>query len=1165
MKPLILKFFGINCFASEQTIDFEKLTKNGVFGIFGPTASGKSTILDAMTFALFGEVERSQGNGDFITKSESKAGVDLTFLCGKKYRIVRTATISKSGKYHTDATLEEGGKTIAEGARDCNAAIFEITGLSMADFSKCVALPQGQFAAFLQARPAERTALVGNLFGLDQYGDKLTIRANIAKSNLENEIKLLNEQINLLGQNVEAEIEALKKQKQTTKEQIEKQTQLIAQLSAKKQEKEKQEKENEEYLKLTEQLSELNQQNDEIGLFEKKLKNHKMVCEYVPKIGSLIETNAKLQSVQKNFDEASKTYQLAKIDLDVAKRDQDQIDKRLETLKNTDDIVASLKSFLAEEKQMQEKVCENGQFEAEIEALKKKNDNIQANINNEQTNSLSVKNKLLSFEQEKAKIQNKILELNQNINILNIYAQNETYAKVLKTLNKHFDELQQQNTIKQNDISRRNKLVKKEQEKLDEVLRLLNTRDDLAELVQAHKNKLDNLTHAKTHLDWLDAENLVWDEKISALGKSKDFIEAQIQDILKNIEDLKKAVRKFEQDQKTLENERDNALLDRAENTVASETVVGSTCPICGNVVAHLFPEKNVGISNINHALAITKKQIEHLNNEIGSKNEQKARFDEQIQQIEEQIKNCVATKKRIENSKQKLLIKFVDIGENAQEQFDKLVETTKENLKVLESSCKKAEQIKRRMSEIAQNNSTDGFEIVKNNEIIETIQVYQEKIQKILAENEFELLTNPSKTLSEIQEAKTNFEAQLESTNSQIELLGKQQLETLTAIEKLKFELDKNNQQIAEKQALISKNCTEIEQTKAKALELSRGYSSVEDKISKMLSAKADIVSKNEENSKKLKARTDAFTKENTTYQVLNEQRILLVEQKDKLESELRLVFEDLSQSALNKLVAFKLDNASEIETKIISHKQQVDFVENRLKTIKNVCTLDDVDYEKELTEASEKSVGLLTSLGSIEHSIETKNQSLEKQKQLIETRTKKESDLKTATILANLLRGKELLAFVAEEYLQEITQTASEKIYGLLGGHYSLVYKNKEFFVADHLDNGKLRSTSTLSGGETFIVSLALALSIAENILRLSAKPVDFFFLDEGFGTLDQELRESIVQSLMKLKETGLSIGLITHMEELKSEIRSRLVISRVENTDGSVVSKIRYEEDI
>ena len=94
MRPLYLKIEGIKSVAEEQTIDFEKVAKNGIFGIFGKTGSGKSTILDSIVLALYGEIISNVDNSDFINNSKNKGRVELTFSIlvdgeSKKYLVER--------------------------------------------------------------------------------------------------------------------------------------------------------------------------------------------------------------------------------------------------------------------------------------------------------------------------------------------------------------------------------------------------------------------------------------------------------------------------------------------------------------------------------------------------------------------------------------------------------------------------------------------------------------------------------------------------------------------------------------------------------------------------------------------------------------------------------------------------------------------------------------------------------------------------------------------------------------------------------------------------------------------------------------------------------------------------------------------------------------------
>jgi exonuclease SbcC len=152
-------------------------------------------------------------------------------------------------------------------------------------------------------------------------------------------------------------------------------------------------------------------------------------------------------------------------------------------------------------------------------------------------------------------------------------------------------------------------------------------------------------------------------------------------------------------------------------------------------------------------------------------------------------------------------------------------------------------------------------------------------------------------------------------------------------------------------------------------------------------------------------------------------------------------------------------------------------------------------------------------------------------------------------------MLKSNKFLEFIASEYLQEICLAASKTLLSLTGGRYFLKYEEKEFKVGDNLDGGNLRAVKTLSGGETFLVSLSLALSLSAAICAKSLRPIEFFFLDERFGTLDGQLVETVMDVLGKLSKS-FAVGLISHVEELKHRIDNKIVVTGATESHGSTV---------
>ncbi|MFA3851483.1 SbcC/MukB-like Walker B domain-containing protein [Clostridioides difficile] len=136
-----------------------------------------------------------------------------------------------------------------------------------------------------------------------------------------------------------------------------------------------------------------------------------------------------------------------------------------------------------------------------------------------------------------------------------------------------------------------------------------------------------------------------------------------------------------------------------------------------------------------------------------------------------------------------------------------------------------------------------------------------------------------------------------------------------------------------------------------------------------------------------------------------------------------------------------------------------------------------------------------------------------------------------------------------------------ASKRLDGITKGRYALeIDSTLNFVMRDNFNGGERRSIDTLSGGETFLTSLSLALALSSQIQLKGSAPLEFFFLDEGFGSLDSELLEIVIESLERLHSNNLSVGIISHVEELKNRVPVKLLVSSSEAGIGSKV-KIEY----
>lgn len=159
---------------------------------------------------------------------------------------------------------------------------------------------------------------------------------------------------------------------------------------------------------------------------------------------------------------------------------------------------------------------------------------------------------------------------------------------------------------------------------------------------------------------------------------------------------------------------------------------------------------------------------------------------------------------------------------------------------------------------------------------------------------------------------------------------------------------------------------------------------------------------------------------------------------------------------------------------------------------------------------------------------------------------------------ILEALFRGKKFVDYVSTVYLREICDIANRRFRELTNNHFSLVLgSDNQFLVRDYLHDGQIRSVKTLSGGQTFQVSLCLALALAESLQNKSQSHQNFFFLDEGFGTLDGNALRMVLESLKSLRQEGRVVGVISHVESLQDEMDMYLHIQN-DAEKGSQIQK-------
>ncbi len=191
MRPVRLEMEGFMAFRERTVVDFAGVE---LFALTGPTGAGKSSVIDAMIFALYGTIPRFDDLrlvGAVVSQGRPEGRVRLDFeVGGQRWSAVRVVRV-RDGKATTkEARLERGGEVVAGNAKDLEVEVTALLGLSAAQFTTCVVLPQGQFARFLQAKPADRQDLLVRLLELGLY-DALRDAAGLRAGRLEGELAAL--------------------------------------------------------------------------------------------------------------------------------------------------------------------------------------------------------------------------------------------------------------------------------------------------------------------------------------------------------------------------------------------------------------------------------------------------------------------------------------------------------------------------------------------------------------------------------------------------------------------------------------------------------------------------------------------------------------------------------------------------------------------------------------------------------------------------------------------------------------------------------------------------------------------------------------------------------------------------------------------------------------
>lgn len=200
MRPTRLELEGFTAFREPTVVAFAEAE---LFAITGPTGAGKSSLIDALTFALYGSIPRYDDRrlvAPVISQGAVEAKVRLDFELGaQSYTAVRVVRATRAGATTKEARLErDDGALLAGDADSLSAQVERLLGLSFDHFTTCVVLPQGEFARLLHAKPRDRQGLLVRLLELGLY-ERVAAAARYRAGEAANRAELVDEQLSRLA------------------------------------------------------------------------------------------------------------------------------------------------------------------------------------------------------------------------------------------------------------------------------------------------------------------------------------------------------------------------------------------------------------------------------------------------------------------------------------------------------------------------------------------------------------------------------------------------------------------------------------------------------------------------------------------------------------------------------------------------------------------------------------------------------------------------------------------------------------------------------------------------------------------------------------------------------------------------------------------------------
>lgn len=1034
MKPTVLKISAFGPYADEVVLDFREMEDQGIFLITGNTGAGKSTVFEAMYYALYGDIiqeDKKQKNlrSDFTKDLNRITFVDFSFrIKDKNYRIYRQPAQlvpykQREGFKEQSALVElyeDEGKPALTNLIEVKDRISDIIGLTADQFKKIIMIPQGAFQDFLLAKTSEKRDILRHLFNTELYSkaqEIASVRAREIHASYQEEEKtfnILREQypsesiiFDEVG-GIARQLELLQKLFQDDMEKRNKDKKVLASLRQEIQETEG-------------ALKTIEKHNEGLTRWEAE----------EAKLKLLMEEKSAIETLEYLLGEAEK-----------AKNISFQEERMLE---RKEDIKHAYQQFRDHERVYTNLKIEAAEIETNLEQLDGQVEEYE-NI----ANSFASRERRLTYLQSLKEKEEAIKLLEEG------HAQKESDEKELRF-----------------SLEEKEKEIESLREKQEKDQLILEKREGLQEMFyKLDKERLAlGVIHELSHEQV--ADKIAYQEvcHLGSLAK----------------EDLEKAKLALEQGRQ--------AEKDRILGSMAQQLKEGEPCPLCGS---HEHPKlaqdfKNKRDSNLEE---LEKKWLS-VNEIYQMRKNQALNYRDKLRQRSEKIEQA------------DFICKWDMDWVPLTEKVSRLIAAKKQE----QDQC--AEQLS---------------ELQKLKKEVDSRQHMLRKYQDVLTEERkiHEQLVNGQQDFFIKQGVLKEEIAQLQKDLPEVlpELLTYQ--ESLDH-DKRKYEAFLRNKTAAEKE--LQKIAITVAQ-----MESTCGVSK-------------DYYEKN----------------------------------KDAFQSEGRIFLKALHESFLDYRAYSEakktIDNITIWRDRAQLWKHEKELREESIRIYQNTYhsreRIDVTELTKKYLQMKERETQSFTAYTRLEKELEDNEKILARMQEIVAKAKSLEKDYELAERCRKIMSGDNPLrmdmeTYVLTYYFEAVLRTANKRFYKMTSGRFSFQRQKSiedkrrsaglELEVMD-VHTGRARSVSTLSGGERFKASLALALGLADVVTEESGGiELSTMFIDEGFGSLDEDSLDQTIDTLISLQKHGRLIGIISHVADLKERIPAQLIVEASDTGSNAYFSVVK-----